>query len=213
MGKLADAAKAKGLDLEGSLRYMYWTENKSIHAIAKFFGVTSMSVHNHFVKFGIPTRSPVEATRLINRSGPNNPMFGKHRTAESRKQQAETIKETIRKKGGHWSKGQKLPQDVLERKRGLQAGEKNSHWKGGIRNYGGYVAVYMPEHPFCNKRNKTVYEHRLVMEQHLGRYLLSREVIHHKNGDKSDNRLENLELISDAITHLRLHKEQRKISR
>ena len=57
----------------------------------------------------------------------------------------------------------------------------------------GYILVHSPQHPNCNSAGR-VLEHRLVMEESLGRYLTGDENVHHKNGDRSDNRLDNLEL-------------------
>lgn len=73
-------------------------------------------------------------------------------------------------------------------------GENNPSWISGRRiTWSGYVSVIDHTHPNKN-RNNCVLEHRLVMEKMLGRYLETYETVHHKNGIRTDNRPENLEL-------------------
>ena len=82
--------------------------------------------------------------------------------------------------------------------------EHNPRWKGGKSiHWSGYILVKVPNHPQATY-NGYVREHRLVMEKHLGRYLLPTEDIHHLNGIKTDNRIENLELTTDRSEHLRI---------
>ena len=83
----------------------------------------------------------------------------------------------------------------------------NPNWKGGIAYRNGYKMIHYPEHP--KNQNGYVYEHRIIMEDLLNRILGNKETIHHKNGNKLDNSMENLELIIKS-EHQRLHSELRE---
>lgn len=70
----------------------------------------------------------------------------------------------------------------------------NDNWKGGVNKHAaGYLKELSKGHPDADK-NGYVMQHRLVMERHLGRHLRPQERVHHKNGQRDDNRIENLEL-------------------
>ena len=67
----------------------------------------------------------------------------------------------------------------------------------------GYVNIYCPEHPFVAKSGMIPIQ-RLVTENKIGRYLYSGEIVHHKNGNKIDNRPKNLEVMTKS-EHRKLH--------
>jgi hypothetical protein len=81
-------------------------------------------------------------------------------------------------------------------------GQASPSWKGGREvTKAGYVRLWI-------SRNERVLEHRLVMEQHLGRRLNRDEVVHHINGDNADNRLSNLELTTFSADITRHNRER-----
>lgn len=139
-------------------------------------------------------------------SGKNHPLYGKERDS--------SVKEKIRQKllgkpnismtkfkKGHipWSKTNGH----------LFTGELSGNWRGGrIKKNTGYIMVRSPDHPLADSTGY-VLEHRIVMEAHLGRGLGQDEVIHHINGVRDDNRIENLQ-ITNQSDHCRHHQKGRK---
>lgn len=67
--------------------------------------------------------------------------------------------------------------------------------KGYVVHKKGYIQKFVG-HDYKNNTNGYYMEHRCVMEQHLGRCLEKNEIVHHRNGIKDDNRIENLELLT-----------------
>lgn len=85
-----------------------------------------------------------------------------------------------------------------------RTGCKPSNYKGRIRR-NGYWAIHLPEHPYSNKQGY-VFEHRLVVEKNIGRYLKPTEVVHHIDYDKTNNKVENLQLLSSNAQHKDIHR-------
>lgn len=79
---------------------------------------------------------------------------------------------------------------------------KSEHSPHKTYTENGYIVVHKRGY---NKRGNAK-QHRLIMEEHLGRKLLKDEVVHHINGDKKDNRIENLRVMS-RTEHSKLHRE------
>lgn len=206
--------KSKNLPKE-LLYQLYVAERKTLREISKKINANEITIRKYMRKHGIKTRDTNYENSLLYKHGLTESEF-------KRKLEKEYLidKVSINKLGLKYNVSHVIIKRYLD-KFGIptrshkkankinNSGKNNPNWNGGKRSHSeGYIQILKKGHPQADGCGY-VYEHRLVMEKHLGRYLHSEEHIHHINGIKTDNRLENLMVLSPS-EHMKLHHEQRK---
>lgn len=170
---------------KSELTELYSIKKMTMKEISEYLGVSVGSVYNYIKKYGIESRPAMtdEVRKKISKTktGVPSKLKGVKRPIETRKRISEA-------KTGKYLKKSKY------------GGHKKTRSDG-------YIAVYNPQHPHANKSGY-VMEHVLVMEDYIGRYLKDDEVVHHVNKNRSDNRIENLRLMTFK-EHAGLHMKKR----
>jgi len=119
------------------------------------------------------------------------------------KHESDIIKLTGLKQGTvHWIVKKYFP----DYKRKDISGDNNPKWRGGIIYDRGRKLIYSPDHPLPDALKMYCYEYRLIMEEHIGRYLNKKEIVHHINRDHTDNRIENLQIVN-RVEHMKIHRQ------
>ncbi len=92
-------------------------------------------------------------------------------------------------------------------------GKNNPNWKGYRKKifHKGYILIYKPKHYRANKAGY-VCEHITIMEKIKGRGLWPKEAIHHIDGDRSNNNIDNLFLTLNNSQHFKLHSSLQKVA-
>lgn len=187
--KLANVSKDE-------LRDLYWDKHLTLKNIGKIYGVSSTPVMKKMKILGIPRRvhgflKNVTREELIHLYDKQH--LTTYDIAKIYKVDPSSIWERMRRLG------------ITLRQSGIGRGCKRGiRGKGRHKTGQGYVRLLiLDNNPYIAMARPDGYvlEHRLVMAQALGRCLLAQEIVHHKNGIKDDNRLENLELFPASGKH------------
>lgn len=170
-----------------------YRDGDSLQKLGRLYNCTAETIRKHLLDNDIETRAPgsgdsavsdKERERMVElyESGLSQGEIGDKTGYDQT-----TVGNHLRREGVSGDPG-----------RGAPTGEDHGNWKGGKIQQSGYVAVKVdPEHRFYDEmahKSGYILEHRLKIAEAIGRPLRQTETVHHKNGKKKDNRLENLQL-------------------
>jgi len=156
------------------------------------------------------TRAKLSETRkkLFKEGKIKKSWLGKHLSEESKKKMSETRKRLYSEgKLIHPWLGRKHTQETKDKIKANHhycKGKFASQWKGGNTIIDGYQHIYKPEHPNAKKAGY-ILNSRLEMEKKLGRLLTPEEIVHHIDGNKLNNKIDNLYLFNNQAEHARHH--------
>lgn len=153
-------------------------------------------------------RKFIKGHECIGRKASNETKNKMRISQTGKKMSPESIEKTRRANIGR-KVTEETKQNISKARKGKMTGENHFAWKGGKIIRRGYIYLLKPGYPNA-EMGRYIREHRYVMEQYLGRLLKSYEDVHHINGNKLDNRLENLEVLTKS-EHTKKHFEILKL--
>lgn len=165
------------------LEHHYIAKHMTMSEIASMLGCTRKSIAYWLKKFDIASRGNSDISE------------------ETRKKMSNASKGRIPFSKGLTKDTHPSIQKISEKR----LGSLNPSWKGGkYISSTGYVLVLLKKHPHKDK-DGYVYEHRLVMEEHIGRLLDPAEVVHHRDFNRKNNSIANLFLFPSLAAHISFH--------